>query len=219
MSIDFSVTRTVPRDAKAVGIGVFTEGAVGRSLGIDRAGLTALGFEGKPGQAYVLAGGTGPTRVALGLGAKGETTVSDLRKSAAAFARAVGRLGSLATGIVETAGVDPKSGAQAVVEGATLGVVQLRPLQVRGAEEGHAVVHADRSRIRYEGHASRCRPGRRDRAGGGDGSRPREHSGRIAERARHGRPGVEDRGGTGPRPSRSSTRTTWSATASAGCSA
>ena len=32
-----------------------------------------------------------------------------------------GRLGSLATGIVETAGVDPKAGAQAVVEGATLG--------------------------------------------------------------------------------------------------
>ena len=88
MSIDFSVTRTVPRDTKAVGIGVFTEGAVGRALGIDRAGLTALGFEGKPGQAYILAGGAGPTRVALGLGAKGETTVSDLRKSAAAFARA-----------------------------------------------------------------------------------------------------------------------------------
>ena len=97
--------------------------------------------------------------------------------------------------------------------------VQLRPLQVRGAEEGHAVVHADRSRIRCEGHASRCRPGRRDRAGGRHGSRPREHTGRIAERSRHGRPGVEDRGGTGPRPSRSSTRTTWSATASAGCSA
>ena len=61
MSIEFSVTRSVPRDAKAIGIGVFTEGAVGRALGIDRAGLTALGFDGKPGQACVIAGGNGAT--------------------------------------------------------------------------------------------------------------------------------------------------------------
>jgi leucyl aminopeptidase len=121
MSIAFSVTRSAPRDAKAVGIGVFTEGAVGRALGIDRAGLSALGFEGKPGQACVIAGGTGPTRVALGLGKKGETTVGDVRKAAAAFVRAAGRLGSLATGIVALAGVDAKIGAQAAVEGATLG--------------------------------------------------------------------------------------------------
>ena len=121
MSIAFSVTRSAPRDAKAIGIGVFTEGAVGRALGIDRAALSALGFEGKPGQACVIAGGAGPTRVALGLGKKGDTTVGDVRKAAAAFVRAAGRLGSLATGIVEAAGVDPKSGAQAAVEGATLG--------------------------------------------------------------------------------------------------
>ncbi len=121
MSIAFSVTRSAPRDAKAIGIGVFTEGAVGRALGIDRAGLSALGFEGKPGQACVVAGGTGPTRVALGLGKKGDTTLADVRRAAGAFVRAAGRLGSLATGIVETAGVDAKGGAQAVVEGATLG--------------------------------------------------------------------------------------------------
>ncbi len=121
MSIDFSVTRSAPRDASAIGIGVFTEGAVGRALGIDRAGLTALGFDGKPGQACVIAGGSGATRVALGLGKKGETTVADVRRAAGAFARAAGRLGSLATGIVETAGVDPRAGAQAAVEGAMLG--------------------------------------------------------------------------------------------------
>src|SRR5215510_917596 len=103
MSIAFSVTRSAPRDAKAIGIGVFTEGAVGRALGVDRAELTALGFDGKPGQACVIAGGAGPTRVALGLGKKGQTTVSDVRKAAAAFVRAAGRLGSLATGIVEAA--------------------------------------------------------------------------------------------------------------------
>ena len=121
MSIEFSVTRSAPRDSKAIGIGVFTEGAVGRALGIDRAGLTALGFDGKPGQACVIAGGNGATRVALGLGTKGETTVADVRKASGAFVRVAGRLGSLATGIVETAGVDPKAGAQAAVEGASLG--------------------------------------------------------------------------------------------------
>ena len=121
MSIAFSVTRSAPSDARAIGIGVFTEGAVARTLGIDRAGLGALGFEGKPGQVCVIAGGTGPTRVALGLGKKGETTLADLRKAAGAFVRAAGRLGSLATGIVEAAGVVAKGGAQAVVEGATLG--------------------------------------------------------------------------------------------------
>jgi leucyl aminopeptidase len=121
MPIDFTVTRNAPRDTGAIGIGVFTEGAVGRGVGLDRAALSALGFEGKPGQACVVAGGGGATRVALGLGKKGETTVADVRKAAGAFVRAAGRFGSLATGIVETAGVDAKAGAQAVVEGASLG--------------------------------------------------------------------------------------------------
>ena len=121
MSIEFSVTRSTPRDSKAIGIGVFTEGAVGRALGIDRAGLTALGFDGKPGQACVIAGGNGATRVALGLGTKGETTVADVRKASGAFVPRPGVSAPLATGIVETAGVDPKAGAQAAVEGASLG--------------------------------------------------------------------------------------------------
>ncbi len=121
MSITFTVTRSAPRDADAIGIGVFTEGAAPRSLGIDRSGLAALGFEGKVGQACVLAGGGGPTRVALGLGEKGETSVADVRRAAGAFVRAASRFSSLATGIVETAGVDAKAGAQAVVEGAALG--------------------------------------------------------------------------------------------------
>ncbi len=121
MSITFTVTRSAPRDADAIGIGVFTEGAAPRPLGIDRSGLAALGFEGKVGQACVLAGGGGPTRVALGLGKKGETTVADVRRAAGAFVRAASRFSSLATGIVETAGVDAKAGAQAVVEGAMLG--------------------------------------------------------------------------------------------------
>ena len=42
-------------------------------------------------------------------------------RAAGAFVRAASRFSSLATGIVETAGVDAKAGAQAVVEGATLG--------------------------------------------------------------------------------------------------
>ena len=213
MSIEFSVTRSAPRDAKAIGIGVFTEGAVGRALGIDRAGLTALGFDGKPGQACVIAGGNGATRVALGLGTKGETTVADVRKAAGAFVRAAGRLGSLATGIVETAGVDPKAGAQAAVEGASLGSYSFAKFKSdapkksvesftlitpesavkstqAGVDRGTAIAQAVAMARDLDQHARRLAQRsrhRRGRVASGEGERPR---GRGDGRGRDGEGGM-----------------------------
>ncbi len=122
MPIDFSVTRErSTRHRRHRHRRVHGRRRGSRSRSRPRRLSSALGFEGKPGQACVVAGASGATRVALGLGKKGETTVADVRKAAGAFVRAAGRFGSLATGLVETAGVDAKAGAQAVVEGATLG--------------------------------------------------------------------------------------------------
>ncbi|MBA3605361.1 MAG: leucyl aminopeptidase, partial [Acidimicrobiia bacterium] len=45
-----TVARSVPTDAGAVGVAVGPKGAVPRQLGLDRATLVALGFEGKVGQ-------------------------------------------------------------------------------------------------------------------------------------------------------------------------
>ena len=50
MSIEFSVTRSAPRDASAIGIGVFTEGAVGRALGIDPRGSRPSASTASPGK-------------------------------------------------------------------------------------------------------------------------------------------------------------------------
>ena len=156
--------------SKAIGIGVFTEGAVGRALGIDRVGLTALGFDGKPGQACVIAGGNGATRVALGLGTKGETTVADVRKAAGAFvAPRPGVSAPSPRASSRPRGVDPKAGAQAVVEGASLGSYSFAKFKSDAAEEERRVVHARHSRERGEIDASRRRPRHGDRSGSGDG--------------------------------------------------
>ena len=69
----------------------------------------------------MIAGGNGATRRRARSRQEGRDDGGRCPQGRGAFARAAGRLGSLATGIVETAGVDPKAGAQAAVEGATLG--------------------------------------------------------------------------------------------------
>ena len=136
MSIDFSVTRTVPRDAKAVGIGVFTEGAVGRALGIDRRRVECSGLRGQAGSGVRPRGRhRSDARRARSRREGRDDSVRRAQVRGCVRAR-VGRLGSLATGIVETAGVDPKSGAQAVVEGATLGAYSFGRFKSEAPKKG-----------------------------------------------------------------------------------
>jgi leucyl aminopeptidase len=120
MTIKFELARSIPRAAVAVGVPVFTEGTVARSLGLSRSALGAAGFEGKVGQTFVVASNDGPAMIAVGMGPASELTPASLRKSAAALGRAADKRLSLATTMADVAGVDAKTAAQAVVEGIVL---------------------------------------------------------------------------------------------------
>jgi leucyl aminopeptidase len=103
-----------------VAVPVGTTGAVPRSLGLNRAALAAIGFEGKPGQTVVVPSGTGPAQIAVGIGEAGTLTVQGLRNAAAAVVRAAGKRAVVATNLADLDGVDAVKAAQAVVEGGLL---------------------------------------------------------------------------------------------------
>lgn len=121
MSLAFSIARNTPRSADVVGVGVFADGAVPRALGLNRAALGTLGFEGKPGQITLVPQAAGPLLVAVGLGDRAKVGAATLRTAAANLARAVSKRTHLATGLADTEGVDARSAAQAVAEGLVLG--------------------------------------------------------------------------------------------------
>ena len=58
-----------PRDVDVIGVPVASTGPVPRQLGLSRARLTELGFEAKPGQTLAVPSPSGPSLVAVGLGA------------------------------------------------------------------------------------------------------------------------------------------------------
>ena len=113
-----STARSVPKSADAVGLAVAATGAVPRQLGVNRAGLTALGFAGNVGQTMVVPAKDGPTMIAVGIG--DDPSISQLRDAAAAFARASGTAAALATNLVDAGRADPSTTAQAIVEGVVL---------------------------------------------------------------------------------------------------
>lgn len=116
----FEFGRSVPRGADAVGVPVFTEGTVPRTLGLARKELAALGFEGKVGQSLVVPG-SAPLAVAVGVGDPGSVTTASLRTAAAALARAAEKRSWLATNLTETAmAMNGREAAQAVAEGIVL---------------------------------------------------------------------------------------------------
>ncbi|WP_117000591.1 leucyl aminopeptidase [Desertimonas flava] len=118
-TIDVVVTRSAPAAAGAIGLPVGEKGAVPRSLGLDRATLAAAGFEGKLGQTHVVPRQGAAALVAIGVG-EGNLSTSQLRDAAAAFARAAGKHGSLATALHTSASGSAADAAAAVVEGIVL---------------------------------------------------------------------------------------------------
>ncbi|MEO6654207.1 MAG: leucyl aminopeptidase [Ilumatobacteraceae bacterium] len=113
-----AVVRSAPRSADAIGLAVATSGAVPRQLGLTRAALETYGFTAKPGQTLVIPVKDGPTVIAVGVG--DDPSAADLRDAAAAFARAAGQAGALATNLADAAGIDAGVAAQAVTEGVCL---------------------------------------------------------------------------------------------------
>ncbi len=120
MTATVLISRTIPKTVDAVAVAVATTGTVPRALGLNRAALTAAGFEGKAGQTLVVPSGTGPAQIAVGIGEPGSLTVKVLRNAAAAAVRAAGKRAVVATNLADLDGVDAAKAAQAVVEGALL---------------------------------------------------------------------------------------------------
>ena len=123
MTISVDVARSAPKSSDALGIGVFSDGSVPRSMGLSRSALVALGFDGRVGQTLVVPSASGVT-VAVGVGERANLTTASLRTAAAALARAVPKRVHVATTLVDAGaaadGVDTRAGAQAVVEGLVL---------------------------------------------------------------------------------------------------
>jgi leucyl aminopeptidase len=128
--IAVTVARAAPSSVGAVGVPVGEKGAVPRQLGVDRATLTALGFEGKAGQTLVIPRRDGADLVAVGTGA-GRLSLAELRDAAAAFGRAVAKHSALATSLHD-AGSDTAAAAQAVVEGVLLARYRFESLKSNG---------------------------------------------------------------------------------------
>ncbi|KRC46798.1 leucyl aminopeptidase [Leifsonia sp. Root227] len=107
-------------DAEAIGIGVYSDADVPRSLGFDRADLADAGFEGKAGSALLLPQASGPDLVAVGLGPLADVDAAGFRDAAASLVRTASRRARLSLRVDDLAGVDPLSAIRAATEGALL---------------------------------------------------------------------------------------------------
>ena len=135
MSATVHIARSTPKAVDSIGVPVGTRGAVPRSLGLNRAALTAAGFDGKAGQTLVLPSATGPTQIAVGVG-EDRLTASTLRNASAALVRAAGKRTSIATSLADLEGVDAATAAQAVVEGALLAAYRYHGLKTEPPASG-----------------------------------------------------------------------------------
>ncbi len=198
-ALTIGVAGSIPPAAGAVGFPVATEGAVAGELGVDRAALGALGFEGKVGQTLVVPKADGPSLVAIGIGDPAELNTSKLRDAAAAFARAVGKQARLATTLPGVAGVPPVLAGQVVVEGILLARYHYDVLK----HETSDVDLTDLSLIAASGQlegvtrGGGARPDHRCRSR--PRARPRQHAARAPDRSPDGRGCCGDRRGTGAR--------------------
>ncbi len=118
----FSTAKSTPAGVAAEAIPVAASGPIPAGLGVSRADLSALGFDGKPGQTHALppVGKGKPVRVLVGVGEPRDLTANSLRTIAASMARACAKYESLATTLAASLRGNAKAGAQAVTEGAAL---------------------------------------------------------------------------------------------------
>ena len=128
--LSVAAARTAHSAVGAIGVPVGEKGPMPRQLGVDRATLATLGFEGKAGQTLVVPRRDGADVVAIGTGG-GRPSDAELRDAAASFARAVPKHAALATSLHD-AGRDPAGAAQAVVEGVLLARYRFDSLKSNG---------------------------------------------------------------------------------------
>lgn len=115
-----------PADADAVGYLVDASGDVPARLGLDRAALVRVGFDGVPGQTSVIPQASGPERIAVGVPTTPDAAA--LRDAAATLARAAARYAHLAV-VAPATNLDPVDAVQALTEGAMLARYRYTPLK------------------------------------------------------------------------------------------
>ena len=122
MRTAFSVSKSVPAKVAAIVIPVAASGPVPGGVGLNRAQLSALGFEGRASQTQTLPPAAGKTavRVLVGIGEVRDLDTSVLRNVAATAARACARYESMATTLPGVMRGSAKVPTQAVVEGIAL---------------------------------------------------------------------------------------------------
>jgi leucyl aminopeptidase len=122
MRTAFSVSKSVPAKVVAIVIPIAASGPIPSGVGLNRAQLAALGFEGKTSQTHTLTPAAGKTavRVLVGIGDVRDLNTSVLRNVAASAARACARYESIATTLPGVIRGSAKASTQAVVEGIAL---------------------------------------------------------------------------------------------------
>ena len=93
-AVEISVVEDVPGDAEAVAIPVGAAGDGATTLGVAAEALTAVGFDGGPGQTHAVATRDGPLRIGVGLGDATAVDAAAIRDAAGAFALAAKRPGN-----------------------------------------------------------------------------------------------------------------------------
>jgi leucyl aminopeptidase len=139
-AVEIRVGDVVPAQAEAVAVPVRADGVGADALGLDSAALAAAGFDGKPGQTYVVAS-SAPVRIAVGVGEARTVRAADVRDAAAAFALAARRQSRLVVNVPKVAKVKPAEAAQVIVEGILLARYAYDAL--RRAPSGTAVASID----------------------------------------------------------------------------
>ncbi len=126
-----SVSSTLPPNATALVVPVAVAGAAPDELGVDRAALSAAGFDGRMGQTLVLPRADGPTLVAIGIGDASRLDTTALRDAAASFARASATHARLVVSLENTGAVPAAEAARAVVEGVLLARYRYDPFHTQ----------------------------------------------------------------------------------------
>ncbi|MGH9278263.1 MAG: M17 family peptidase N-terminal domain-containing protein, partial [Acidimicrobiales bacterium] len=130
MTIELTLTDTVPDDVTVVGVPVFAglrgpnavTGLNAPAADVDTGYLERRGFEAKVGETMVVPSTDGVTVVAVGLGPPEKVDAEALRKAAACVVRAAWKDARVATTILAAMpdGLGAGEAAQAVAEGARL---------------------------------------------------------------------------------------------------
>ena len=147
--VTISVASTVPGSATALVVPVAADGAPPSELGLDRAALTAAGFQGGWARRWSCRAPSGPTLVAVGIGDPSQVDTATLRDAAASFTRASATHARLAISLANTGPLPPVDAARAVVEGVLLARYSYDPFHTQPStvhlEELTLVAGADRT--------------------------------------------------------------------------